>query len=73
MVKFAKRMENMKNSANIVRNLFNSMTDPEIISFGGGAPAIEALPVDIVREISNEVLAKNKEGLKPYSTVTHMV
>lgn len=64
MVKFAKRMENMKNSANIVRNLFNSMTDPEIISFGGGAPAIEALPVDIVREISNEVLAKNKRGIE---------
>ncbi len=49
------------------------MTDPEIISFGGGAPAVEALPIDIIREISNEVLAKTKEGLKPYSIVTHMV
>ncbi len=64
MVNFAKRMDDMSKSAEIVRNLFNAMTDPQIISFGGGAPAVEALPVEIVREISNEVLTRDKRGVE---------
>lgn len=64
MVRLAKRMETMEGSARIVRHLFSAMTDPEIISFGGGAPAMEALPVDIVREIANDVLTRDKRGLE---------
>ena len=64
MVQFAKRMKDMEVSAAIVRDLFNSMTDPELISFGGGAPAMEALPVDIVREIAEEVLTMDKRGVE---------
>ena len=62
MVKYARRMEDMRKSADIIRGLFNSMTDPEMISFGGGAPAAEALPIDTVREIANEILTKDKRG-----------
>ena len=54
----------MEGSARIVRHLFSAMTDPEMISFGGGAPAMEALPVDIVREIANDVLTRDKRGLE---------
>lgn len=64
MVRLAKRMETMEGSARIVRHLFSAMTDPEMISFGGGAPAMEALPVDIVREIANDVLTRDKRGLE---------
>jgi len=64
MPKYAQRMTDMEKSASIIRNLFNSMTDPEIISFGGGAPAKEALPVDIVREIANEVFTLDKRGVE---------
>lgn len=64
MVKFAKRMSDMEKTATIVRKLFGAMTDPETISFGGGAPAKEALPVDIVREIANDVFTYDKRGVE---------
>ena len=54
----------MENTASVVRNLFNAMGDPETISFGGGAPASEGLPIDQVREICNEVIRKDKRGVE---------
>lgn len=64
MKDFANRMTDMSKSAEIVHNLFNAMTDPEIISFGGGAPAKEALPIDAVREIANDVFTMEKRGVE---------
>lgn len=64
MSKFAKRISAMEKSALTIRNLFGAMNDPEIISFGGGAPAKEALPVDIVREITNDVMRVDKRGIE---------
>lgn len=64
MTEFAKRIKTMEKSANIIRNLFKAMGDPETISFGGGSPAKEALPVDIVREIANDVLTVEKRGIE---------
>jgi 2-aminoadipate transaminase len=62
MAKFAKRISYMQPAADVVRYLFESMTDPETISFGGGAPAREALPVEIVHEIADEVLTRDTRG-----------
>lgn len=45
MIQYAKRMGAMAYTANVVSNLFGAMTNPDIISFGGGAPAKEALPI----------------------------
>jgi 2-aminoadipate transaminase len=56
----------MEKSATIIRNLFGAMTDPEIISFGGGAPAKEALPAEILREIAADVFAPNKRGVEAF-------
>jgi 2-aminoadipate transaminase len=64
MVQYAKRMEKMAFTAGVVRGLFNSMTNPDIISFGGGAPAKEALPVDIVRELANEIINRDARGVE---------
>ncbi|MDD3705440.1 MAG: PLP-dependent aminotransferase family protein, partial [Clostridiaceae bacterium] len=64
MYKFAQRMTTMDKSAKIIRGLFRAMNDPGIISFGGGAPAKEALPIDIVREITNEVMRTDKRGVE---------
>ena len=55
MVQYAERVEAMKDSALVVKKLFSSMTDPRIISFGGGSPAKEALPVDIIRDICDDI------------------
>lgn len=64
MTVFAQRMKTMEKSASIIRGLFGAMNDPGIISFGGGAPAREALPVDIVREITNEVITRDGRGVE---------
>ena len=57
-------MEHMAFTANVVKGLFGSMTNPDIISFGGGSPAKEALPVDIVRQLADEVLRTDGRGVE---------
>ena len=64
MTKFAQRMTTMEKSAGIIRNLFGAMGDPSVISFGGGAIAKESLPVDIVREITNDIMRFDKRGME---------
>lgn len=64
MIPYAKRMEHMAFTANVVKGLFGSMTNPDIISFGGGSPAREALPVDIVRQLADEVLRTDGRGVE---------
>lgn len=64
MPKMADRMLYMEDTAKIIRGLFNAMGDPETISFGGGAPASEGLPVDQVREICNDVMTWDKRGVE---------
>ena len=56
MSKYAKRMKTMEEPANIIKGLFGAMNDPDVISFGGGAIAKECLPVDEVREITNQIM-----------------
>ncbi len=64
MSEFAQRMTQMEKSASTIRNLFSAMNDPGIISFGGGAPAKEALPIDTVREITNDIMRIDKRGVE---------
>jgi 2-aminoadipate transaminase len=61
---FAQRMKTMEKSANIIKGLFGAMNDPGLISFGGGAPAREALPVDRVREIASDIITTDKKGIE---------
>ena len=62
--KYAARIEDMEPAAKIVRSLFGSMVNKKIISFGGGAPANQVLPVDQIREITNEVLRVDNRGVE---------
>lgn len=62
MTNFAARMSYMQETSDVIRYLFESMTDPETISFGGGAPAKEALPVETVHEIAEKVLSREQRG-----------
>ncbi len=64
MAGFSKRMKAIEKTAGIIRGLFGTMNDPGVISFGGGAPAREALPVDIVRQIANEVIRTDSRGVE---------
>jgi 2-aminoadipate transaminase len=62
MAKFAQRIAYMQSTSDVIRYLFESMTDPDTISFGGGAPAKEALPVESVHEIASQVLTRDRRG-----------
>jgi 2-aminoadipate transaminase len=64
MAKFAQRVAFMQATSEVVRYLFESMTDPDTISFGGGAPAREALPVESIHEIASEVLTRERRGVQ---------
>ena len=64
MPAFAKRMEYLAGSAAIIRGLFGAINDPETISFGGGAPASDALPVEQIREIAFDVLKRDTRGVE---------
>lgn len=64
MPQFAQRMKTMEKTASIIRGLFGSMNNPDIISFGGGAPAKEALPVETIREIAQDVLRRETRGVE---------
>ena len=66
MPEFAKRISVMEGSATVVRKLFGGMNDPETISFGGGAPAQELLPVDAAREIAEDVFTYDKRGVEAF-------
>ena len=62
MSKYARRMKTMEKPANIIKSLFSSMNDPNVISFGGGAIAKECLPVDKIREITSDVMTVEGRG-----------
>ncbi|UQZ90590.1 PLP-dependent aminotransferase family protein [Deltaproteobacteria bacterium Smac51] len=62
MTAFSERIPYMRASADVVRVLFESVTDPGTITFGAGAPAKEALPVDEVAEISRDIFTKDGVG-----------
>jgi len=64
MQKYARRMQGMAASAAVVKGLFSAFTDPELISLGIGAPAKEALPVEILREISSDILRRDSRGIE---------
>ena len=64
MAKFAQRINYMQTTSDVMRYLFESMTDPDTISFGGGAPAQEALPVEIVHDIASQVLTRDQRGIQ---------
>ena len=64
MSKYARRMAVMAESADVVKGLFSTLNDPELISLSIGAPAKEALPVDILREISNDILRVDSRGIE---------
>lgn len=64
MFNFSSRIQDIQVTAKMLRDLYDSMTDPSIISFGGGAPASDALPVETIREIIADVLYRDKRGIE---------
>ncbi len=52
----------------MTRKLMHVMSDPDIISFGGGLPAWDLFPVDQVRQVTDELLRHDGPAILQYST-----
>lgn len=52
----------------MTRMLMHVMSDPEIISFGGGLPAWDLFPVARVRQVVDRLLAEDGPAVLQYST-----
>jgi 2-aminoadipate transaminase len=66
MVRFSDRVNRVNPS--VVREIFKLMADPEIISFGGGSPAVESFEPDVVRGITQELMTAQPEAMLQYGT-----
>lgn len=53
----SKKFASLKPSA--VREILKATSQPGMIAFAGGSPAVEAFPCEEVKTISNEILSKN--------------
>ncbi len=62
---FATRMQNVSGAA--IKEILSMMTDPDLISFGGGSPAKESFPLEAIEEITLKVLKENPYGLLQYA------
>lgn len=63
---FASRTAKMNGTA--TREIFKLLSRPEIVSFAGGLPANECLPLEQVREIAAEILASDFRSYLQYGT-----
>ena len=58
-------MKDMKPSA--IREIFKSLSDPEMIAFAAGNPAPESFPANDLNEISNDIFKNNAVQALQYS------
>lgn len=63
---FASRMNSLR--ASEIREILKITQREEVISFAGGLPAPELFPVDMLKEISVQVLAESGRAALQYST-----
>ncbi len=54
---FSDRVQGVKGST--IREMFKMLSNPDIISFAGGAPSPETFPTDILADISADILRNN--------------
>lgn len=63
--KISDNLKNLKPSA--IREIFKALTDPTIISFGGGNPAPESFPVAELSRISADIFRDSASSALQYS------
>lgn len=61
---FSNRMRNVQASA--VREILKAASDPKVISFGGGNPAMQAFPVEKIKQISDVLFKEDPISMLQY-------
>lgn len=64
--KYADRISNMKDTAMYMRGFFDNMNDPEMRSFGGGAPGRSVLPMKYMSKIANDLFSEEGKGIEAF-------
>lgn len=67
MVQYSKRREAMGYTIDSMHKIMESLTNKELVSFGGGAPAKEAYPLEQIKEVTQSILADEKKLLEALS------
>lgn len=62
---FSDKLANLKPSA--IREIFKNLTDPSVISFGGGNPAPESFPVAELSRLAADIFANQSATALQYS------
>ena len=62
---FSKKLSELKPSA--IREIFKSLTDPDMISFAAGNPSPESFPVEALSRISEDIFANHSTAALQYS------
>ncbi len=63
--RFSDKLAELKPSA--IREIFKNLTDPSVISFGGGNPAPESFPVAELRRLAADIFAEQPAAALQYS------
>lgn len=61
---FSDRLKNLQGNA--IREIFKLLSNPEVISFAGGFPAKETLPVEEIEDITDRVLNEHGAEILQY-------
>ena len=56
-ISVSKKFSNMKPSA--TREILKATSDPSVIAFAGGSPAVDAFPCEAVKTVCAEILEEN--------------
>ncbi|WP_249029981.1 aminotransferase-like domain-containing protein [Tannockella kyphosi] len=62
--RYSNRIEKAKASA--IREILKMMNDPEMISFGGGNPAVETFPIESLKNISSRLFEESPTKVLEY-------
>ncbi len=62
---FSSKLANLKPSA--IREIFKNLTDPSVISFGGGNPSPESFPVDELKALAADIFESQPSAALQYS------
>ncbi len=62
---FSHKLANLKPS--VIREIFKNLTDPSVISFGGGNPSPESFPVDELKRLSADIFENQATSALQYS------
>lgn len=63
--RFSDKLANLKPSA--IREIFKNLTDPSVISFGGGNPAPESFPVAELARLAEDIFQNQSTAALQYS------